>query len=185
MTDQVDQGIQKLRIWARRVSDFALAVLVAIAVTLVLAVVVVPAMAGGFAVTVLSGSMEPTLHVGAVVVDRPLPPSGVAVGDIITFTSRRPETGASRVVTHRVIGVEAGPVFRTKGDANPTADPTPVPIADVRGVEWYSIPLVGGLRDRLVTPVGAAIVGGLALLIVAVRLLVGRPRRSSGMGPCE
>src|SRR5258706_14019970 len=99
MTDQVDQGIQKQRIWARRVSDFALAVLVAIAVALVLAVVVVPAMAGGFAATGLSGSIETPLHGGAGGGDRPLPPPGVAGGGLLTFTNRPPETRASERVT--------------------------------------------------------------------------------------
>ena len=59
----------------------------------------VPYLFGERSLTVLSGSMEPQLHVGDVVVVDQVPPLEVRVGDIVTF--RDPED-ASRLITHRV-----------------------------------------------------------------------------------
>ncbi len=70
---------------------------------------------------VLSGSMEPVLNVGGMVVTRPTAVENVKVGDIIGF---KLETGQG--VTHRVIDVQNkdGKLwFQTKGDANEDPDP--------------------------------------------------------------
>lgn len=154
-----------------RVWSALLLLAVLLAVSLALAVAVVPAVVGGSTLTVLSGSMEPTLPVGSVVVVRPRPPAEIAVGDVITFLARDPASDATRVVTHRVVEVLPGPEFRTRGDANPDPDPGLVAAADVRGVRWYSVPWVGGL----LTPIGLLVGGGLVLLAVGIGLLV--PRR--------
>jgi signal peptidase I len=135
-----------------------------------------PAAVGGSALTVLSPSMQPTLAPGDVVVVRPRPASQIGVGDVVTFTARDPQSVATRTVTHRVTEVLPGPVFRTKGDANATPDPLTVPAADVHGVLWYSVPLVGGLVGRLMTPAGAIVGVGLVVLVLGALLLV-RPAR--------
>jgi len=73
--------------------------------------------------TVLSGSMRPTIPPGSVVVVTPLPPADIRPGDVIT--SRIP-VDDRRVISHRVVEVvERGdhPVVRTRGDANPAPDP--------------------------------------------------------------
>lgn len=69
---------------------------------------------------VLSGSMEPALNVGGVIVVKPVKLEEVKRGDIITF-----QTG-ERKVTHRVVDIieqEGKPWFQTKGDANEEPDP--------------------------------------------------------------
>jgi signal peptidase I len=72
-------------------------------------------------------------------------------------------------------------VFRTRGDANEDPDPNPVAAADVRGVLWYTVPWVGGLAERLLTPAGAVIgLGVLALLVAGLLLGGGTGRRSAG-----
>jgi signal peptidase len=84
--------------------------------------VTVPYVFGSRSLTVLSGSMEPTLHVGDVVVVQQVLPLDVRVGDIVTF---RDPTDPSRLITHRVrqIGVEGRHVgFVTKGDANTSVE---------------------------------------------------------------
>jgi signal peptidase len=135
----------------------------------------VPAVTGATALTVLSGSMEPTLPVGSTVVVRPQPAAQIAVDDVITFTDHDVETGAPRTVTHRVIAVEpgvGGPTFRTKGDANEAPDPGLVEAADVRGVQWYVVPFVGLVKDRLFSRIGLFFTVGLALLVLAAHLLL-------------
>jgi signal peptidase I len=157
----------------RRAGAVLLGLLILAAVAVALAVAVVPAAVGGSALTVLSGSMEPALPVGSVVVVRPRPAADIVVGDVITFLARDPQSPATRVVTHRVTAVEPGPAFRTRGDANPDPDPGLTAAADVRGVEWYSVPWVGALGERVRTP-GALIAGGGVLLLAGVGLLLRR-----------
>jgi signal peptidase len=72
--------------------------------------------------TVLTGSMQPTMPVGSVVVVSPERPSAVRVGQIVTY---RIPVEDHRVISHRVIEVVQGgnrPIFRTQGDANNAPD---------------------------------------------------------------
>jgi signal peptidase len=153
-----------------------LGLLVLGAIGLAVALAGLPAAVGGSALTVLSPSMEPALSPGDVVVVRPRPALQITVGDVITFTARDPESADTRTVTHRVTEVLPGPVFRTKGDSNGDVDPLPVPAADVHGLLWYRVPLVGGLVERLMTPAGAMVGVGLVVLVLGALLLV-RPAR--------
>ncbi len=71
----------------------------------------------GFQLFVIeSGSMEPTLHVGSVILARkPEDPGGLKENTIVTF-----RTLSGAVVTHRIVKAEAGGAgnrtYRTKGD---------------------------------------------------------------------
>ena len=93
------------------------------AVTLV-AAVVVPNLVGGRSLKVLSGSMEPRIHTGDIVIGRWIPPAEALPGDVVTF--RKP--GADTLITHRVrlVRVQADGVYVvTKGDANHTVEDSP------------------------------------------------------------
>lgn len=163
----------------RRVYGALLGLVVLVAVVVAAAVAVVPMTVGGKALTVLSGSMEPTLPLGSVVVVRPRPVAEITSGDVIAFIDRSRETGVARTVTHRVIGVEQGPdgpTFRTKGDANEDPDAHATAPADVIGVAWYHVPLVGWLREALTSPIGLLYAGGALLLLLAAHLLLPRTR---------
>ncbi|WP_254838367.1 signal peptidase I [Natronomonas marina] len=88
---------------------------------------------------VLSGSMEPAFSPGDVIVVESVPAESISAGDVITFA----RDGESRPTTHRVIEVvetEAGPAFRTAGDANEDPDPALVQPDQVRG----RVPTVDG-----------------------------------------
>ncbi len=146
------------------------------AVALALAVAVVPVAAGGSALTVLSPSMTPTFPVGTLVVIRPRPVEAIRIGDVVSFTDRDPATGSTRTVTHRVVGVDPGPQFRTKGDANAAQDPDAVQATEVRGVEWYSVPKVGAWGSQVRSGPGLLLAGGSVLLVVALMLLVPKRR---------
>lgn len=82
----------------------------------------VPEILGFYLFSVESGSMEPTLNVGSVIVSRaPGHPEALAKNDIVTFKTR-----AGAIVTHRIIDVRtdanSGVSYRTKGD-NPLNAP--------------------------------------------------------------
>jgi signal peptidase len=97
----------------------------------------------GKSLTVMSGSMEPTIRVGDVVVALETAPMDVRVGDIVTF---RDPTDHSRLITHRVreIHVEGADVlFVTRGDANTGEEHWAVPRDGTIGRVIYHIPLMG------------------------------------------
>lgn len=113
--------------------------------TLLLAaiVIVVPMVAGAVPLTILSGSMEPTMPVGSLAVVRPVETDDVRIGDIITYL---PNPNDPTAITHRVIAIDNNQdgtrTFTTQGDANSTPD-DPVQDFQVRGEVWYTIPWLG------------------------------------------
>lgn len=102
---------------------------------------------------VLSGSMEPSLNTGSLIVTRPVDPDSIEISDIITFNTATVSDGT---VTHRVTGIDTGwPLtFQTKGDANEDSDPFTVQERDVVGKVVFNIPLLGYLTQFMKTSIG-------------------------------
>ena len=116
--------------------------------------------------TVYSGSMEPAIHVGGMVVMRQVDPAAIRDGDIITFVSH---SKAGSFVTHRVVEVtndEGALVFLTKGDANNDPYEDSVQASDVVGRVWLSVPYAGYATDFLRKPLGFGLVIGLSALLI-------------------
>lgn len=81
---------------------------------------------GGFMLfRVVTGSMEPTISVGSLLVSQEVDISSVALDDIICFRTQESEIWG-KIVTHRVVGIVSGPdgapLLETKGDANLVMD---------------------------------------------------------------
>ena len=77
---------------------------VLVVIVVVVALLLVGARLFGLQVyAVLSGSMEPTYHVGSVIYVEPVDPSEIQVGDPITFVMNEELT----VATHRVVRIDA------------------------------------------------------------------------------
>ncbi len=94
------------------------------------------------AYVVMSGSMGPAVPMGSLVLVAPTRPEAVQVGDVITYTL------PDRAVTHRVVAIQMtdqGPLFTTKGDANPTADLDQVRPTSAVGTVRAAVPVVGFL----------------------------------------
>ena len=70
---------------------------------------------------VVTGSMEPTLHVGDYIFVEKTPPEALAKGDVIAFYSEADDI-FGMLVTHRIVGVNEDGTFVTRGDANPVDD---------------------------------------------------------------
>lgn len=138
-----------------------------------------PSLFGYQALIVRSGSMEPAIPTGSVVVDQPVPPNTLQVGDVITFETH---DGGVSVVTHRIAEItEAGPspVFRTKGDANTTIDPTYVRYVNVGWKVIAVVPKAGYLFNALAQPAARGVLIGVPALLLTVSFLrdIWRPRR--------
>jgi signal peptidase len=105
--------------------------------------------------TIISGSMTPTIAVGDIVVDAPVTAAQASdfhVGQIISF---RAAPGSTEIITHRIVAVRVqdGAVsYITKGDANNSADSTPRPASDVIGLYRFSIPRGGYVLVAMHTP---------------------------------
>jgi len=89
---------------------------------------------------VTGGSMEPSIHIGSLVLVQPVSPSEVTVGDVITFQQFEQTT------THRVTTITPGAqglIFATKGDANVVADPEDKTFARQVGIVRGALPVAG------------------------------------------
>lgn len=98
---------------------------------------------GGYSLfRVVTGSMEPTISTGSVLLCKDTKISKIEEGDIVCYRTQIAEIYGS-IVTHRVTSVnedESGAIYlETKGDANASADPYYVDKWDLVGkVTWYS-----------------------------------------------
>ncbi len=160
--------------WSRAIGGWLVLLVVA---AFVATTVAVPRLAGGTAYTVTSGSMRPNLPPGTLIVTRPADPVTLGIGDVITYQA---VSGRPAVVTHRIIGLGYAAngeiTFRTRGDANDTADAEPVRAVQVRGALWYALPYVGHVntwvnsrtRSVLVYAISAALLGYAGWMFVSI-----------------
>jgi signal peptidase len=157
--------------WRRIGRIVGLLVLLAVVVPFV--VYAVPQVAGADqSYVVLSGSMEPAMSPGDVILVDGTEAAAIQEGDVITF-----KRGAeSTPTTHRVIDVveqDNGVAFETKGDANEDPDAQLVTPSQVEGevqtVGGYLlvIPYIGYVIQFMQTTVGFV-----ALFVVPIVLLI-------------
>lgn len=103
---------------------------------------------------IISGSMEPNISVGDIVIARNIKNEEreLKIGDIISFRS------GHSVITHRIVNIEKdnnGVLrIRTKGDSNNTEDGVDIIINNIEGKVIAVIPKIGSivrlLHDRTV-----------------------------------
>ncbi|MGW1535889.1 signal peptidase I [Streptomyces aureus] len=130
--------------------------------------------------SVLSGSMEPKLPTGSVVIAQREPVSSLTVGDVVIF--HRPDE-PERQVVHRIVRITPsaqGPVLETKGDANRTQDPWRVrPEGDTAWIVRHDVPYVGYAVTAIHTETGFRILLGAAAVLIlgGVAVLLWRPRK--------
>jgi signal peptidase len=99
---------------------------------------------------VYTGSMEPAIPVGSIVVIKPANPDTLKVGDIICFKT---EAESPITVTHRIIGITSQG-FITKGDANEDPDQWIIKKENIIGKVIAVIPLLGYIGYFVRTPIG-------------------------------
>ncbi len=116
--------------WTRRLLDVLL-VVAALAVVVTAATQLLAPVAGGRAMVIGGGSMEPAIGRGAFVLALPAGIETYAVGDVVTV-----QQGGATPYTHRITRLAelAGvPYVETKGDANAAPDPAIVPTGAIMG----------------------------------------------------
>jgi signal peptidase len=118
--------------------------LLAVAVLVLLASLIVwtliPMTFGWSSSVVLTGSMRPAVAEGDVIVSAPVKGGQVRAGYVVRFQDPA-EPG--RYLLHRIVAVEADGYLISKGDANQSADSTPVPPQSVTGMARLRVPWVG------------------------------------------
>lgn len=135
-----------------------------VALVVILAILLVGVRVVGFTpYVVLSGSMEPTYHVGSMIYVKEVDPAEVQVGDPITF-----RIGDDMVATHRVIAVYEDGSFQTQGDANDAPDGAPVTAENLVGKPAFTVPYLGFLADWMMKPPGLylTVTGAVVLLVL-------------------
>ena len=105
---------------------------------------------------VQSGSMEPAIHTGSIVIIKPA--DTYKIGEVITFGTF---TKTKSPITHRIYDIkviEGVPSYITKGDANNTPDAGEVLNKDVLGKVVISVPYLGYAVDFAKKPIGFALI---------------------------
>jgi len=152
--------------------------LVAAAVALA-GLMLVPALLGYQRYVITGGSMTGTYDRGSVVFDRAVPTAQLREGDVITF---RPPASAGLahrgLVTHRIAAITHDPaggrVFRTRGDANRTADPYAFGLHHkTQARVAFHVPYVGYAFAALGIRWVRMLVIGLPALLIALAVLAG------------
>lgn len=126
--------------WALSAANFISWIYLSLVVLLGVWLLMVMLATGWRPVVITSGSMNPTLSVGDVLLVEAHPDDLLGQRSVITFAS----PAGDGLITHRVHEVlPETQAYVTKGDANPTVDTDPVSPAQVTGVGRLVVPLLG------------------------------------------
>lgn len=122
---------------------------------------------------VSSGSMEPELMVGDVILDKTVDnPEDLKVGDVITFRS---DDYGDMLITHKIIKApyeENGKLMlQTKGIANEVED-KPISTDNVKGIMVCKVDYLDTVYNIFLSPWGLLIVIGLIILVFIDELIV-------------
>jgi signal peptidase len=121
---------------------------------------------------VVSGSMEPSIPTGSLILVRQTDTRNLAEGRVIAFTS---PSDPNKIITHRIDSVSRQPggsvAYRTKGDNNNAPDNWTVLPEQIKGAYAFHVPYIGYAIAWSKTPLGfAAVVGVPALLFVIMQI---------------
>jgi signal peptidase I len=128
-----------------------------------LAITLIPILFGWHPYVIVTGSMEPGINAGDVVLASPDPIIDDSIGRVISFEDpARPDF----VLTHRLVRLNEDGTLVTKGDANPTEDSVAVPPESVTGLGRLLVQYVG-------LPVAWYLTGNWLGLLLTIAVTVG------------
>ncbi len=134
----------------------------------------VPNIGGYSLLRVMTGSMEPTIHVDELLVVKQVDSKEIAEGDVISFYSRSQEL-YGQINTHRVVeklDIDGSLMFRTKGDANDLVDQTEVQAVDLVGKVIGSSYVAGRTVRLIANPIVFILLIAIPLLFIFIANLV-------------
>lgn len=138
---------------------------IALAIVALLVIVSLFPITGNYKILIVqSGSMEPAIKTGAVVVVKPT--DNYQINDVITFAGEN----SKKSTTHRIIDIEdtdGKKNFVTKGDANNAEDSNRITEEKIIGKVLFSVPYVGYVVAAAKEPLGFVL-----LIIVPASLII-------------
>lgn len=168
--------------WVRLFTGAAAQIYLVLLATLA-AIALIPALFGWHSTVIETGSMEPHIDPGDVVVlaalpdDRPVP-----LGGVVQFTSpaEAQPSGVERSVLHRIVIDHEDGTYATAGDANAEVDSTPLAREQITGQARLLVPFIGlpsmwlGAGQHL--PLGLWAAATAAALLITLAVFVPRAR---------
>jgi len=133
-------------------------------IALLLIVSILPISGNIKVLTVVSGSMEPSIKTGSVVLVKPV--SDYKIGDVITFEQI---SRTKAPITHRIYDIKitgSQPVYITKGDANNAPDEKERKKSEIIGKVIFDIPYLGYAVNFAKKPIGFALIIIIPALVI-------------------
>lgn len=118
---------------------------------------------------VLTGSMQPTINPGDIVITAPVTRLEPKIGDVAAYQARRFDGAPVGVFTHRIISGDGQSGWVLKGDNNPTPDIQKPTNSDILGVVIFVIPWLGNLLSRQVLFTVIPLLAGMWFLLDTLR----------------
>ena len=129
----------------------------------------VPNFIGFKTFSVISGSMEPNIPVGAIVYTKSVDFEELETGDIVSY-----KLSEDTMVTHRIDSINAEQkTLVTKGDANDKVDTSEVQESQIVGKVVFSIPLLGYIAIYSRTPLAIVALCVVVAILIIVNMLPG------------
>ena len=125
----------------------------------------IPSLFGYKIFTIVSGSMEPTLNIGDLIVIKEADQSKIKEQDIISFREEK------SIITHRVTKIieESGQkLYQTKGDNNNKDDDKMVNYEEIEGVYNFKVPYIGKIVILAQNVWGIIIIFGVIYVIYII-----------------
>ena len=110
---------------------------------------------------VLTGSMEPAISPGDIIVTMPIDRKTPEIGDVVAYQARRFNGEKVAVFSHRIIAGNENEGWVLKGDNNPDPDTQKPLNDDILGVVFFVIPFIGKFLTKeaimIMAPLAVAI----------------------------
>ena len=118
---------------------------------------------------VLTGSMQPTINPGDIVLTAPISRVEPKIDDVAAYQARRFDGAPVGVFTHRIIDGDGKNGWILKGDNNPSPDIQEPTNSDILGVVIFVIPWLGNLLSKQVLFTVIPLVAGMWFLLDTLR----------------
>jgi signal peptidase len=118
---------------------------------------------------VLTGSMQPTINPGDIVITAPVTRVEPKIDDVAAYQARRFDGAPVGVFTHRIMSGDGQSGWVLKGDNNPSPDIQKPKNNDILGVVIFVIPWLGNLLSRQVLFTVIPLLAGMWFLLDTLR----------------